>query len=261
MKYKRLIKKNQVLVPGLIVISTIAIAAGVLFSDPSRAITSPLKNNPPTAMQGPQISVMVQQDAPIRISLVKSDTATPTTPEVQVTIENVSTTPIRAYTVRYETISERSKAGGAELSNKETLESVLKPSQTETKILGDATYSDPVKKVILSIDFVEFIDGTTWGPDVARSRERLAGLRYGAQRTARHFRRILKEQGPQAVVEAMNAERIDITPPSDRSPEWLEGFKGGKLHIINRIKHAFGKSGLSEIESELLRPFDASERR
>ena len=212
--------------------------------------------------QSPRFLVKQQPDAPLRLLFRKSNLSTAHTPEFEVIVGNDSVQPVCAYAIRYEILSGNSKIGGAELTNKMSTSSVLQSGQSESLYLGgDISYPDTFDNILISVDFVEFMDGTSWGPDISKSRERLLGLRAGARAATRYFSKVLKHNGPQAVMSAIKERDAELTPKSSHSPEWLDGFRGGMGAIRARLENAYTKNGFLEVESELLRPFDASEGR
>jgi hypothetical protein len=50
------------------------------------------------------------------------------------------------------------------------------------------------------VDFVEFTDGTTWGPDTARTLERMNAIRMGSSQAALEYSWVLRTRGPQAML-------------------------------------------------------------
>lgn len=263
MKHKTTIRNPCTL--GLLVILTFVLWAGINIQ--SGVHSSTLQTTIQTKAlagvpQAPRVLVKPQANSPLSVVSIKDDSATPYVPEVEVVVMNKSTQPIRAYTLRYETISTQSRAGGKLLINASSANSVLQSGHTESRIIGDGMKcSDPIRKIIVSIDFVEMTDGSIWGPDVSRSRETLAGQRAGARIIFDRLRKIIKESGPLEVVKLLDEDNEDIMPPPDMSPEWINGFRTGVGSIRTRLKYAYSKNGVGVIESELQKPFDASERK
>lgn len=211
--------------------------------------------------QSSRFLVKPQPDAPLRLLFGKSDLDAAQVSEFEVVVGNNSVQPIRAYAIRYEILSGQSKIGGAELTNKMSDSSVLQSGQSESIYLGgDISHPDTIDNITISVDFVEFADGTSWGPDISKSKERLLGLRAGARVATSYFLDVLKQKGPQAVMNTIKEGAADLTPDPSHSLEWLDGFRGGVGAIRGRLESAYTKSGFLEIESELRRPFDASEK-
>jgi hypothetical protein len=217
---------------------------------------------PAVSRQFARIQIKNQSGSPLAILSAKGSGATSNVPQVELVVVNKATQPILAYTIRYQTVSSHSKGGGMELTNASSVDSLLQPGYTVSKTIGEGTeYSDPIKKIVVSVDFVELIDGSTWGPDEYKSSERLAGQRAGAHQAVEQLKNTLSRNGPFAVVQSVEGGLREIVPPSGHSLEWLNGFDGGVGSIKERLRAAYTKSGAGVIESELRKPFDASDRR
>lgn len=72
--------------------------------------------------------------------------------------------------------------GGCFFNNIERAAKILQTNQS----IGQSTWrpvpaSDAETPVELTLDFVEFADGTGWGADSCQAAERLGGLRAGAR--------------------------------------------------------------------------------
>jgi hypothetical protein len=211
--------------------------------------------------KSPVISIQLQPNAPLSVLGVKSDSATIHNPELDLTVMNTSNKPIRAYAIRYDTVSAQSRPGGLELTNKQGLGAVLQPGRSETIDIGGGVYqADDISRIIVSVDFVEFDDGSQWGLDIYKSAERLDGLRTGAHAASQYLLRVLKMDGPAAVFNKLETDTINLPPPLDHSNKWVEGFQEGIAFIKERLKHDSTNRSASEIDFSLRRPVDASER-
>jgi hypothetical protein len=209
----------------------------------------------------PIIFIQSQPNAPLSILAVKSDSATVHNPEFDLTVMNTSDKPIRAYAIRYDTVSTQSSAGGLELTNKQGHGAVLRPGRSETIDIGGGVYqADEIIRIMVSVDFVEFDDGLSWGLDTYKSAERLDGLRAGAHAAAQHLLKVLKAGGPATVFTALETDSMNLLPPSGHTDKWLEGFQEGISFIKERLKHNSPNRSASEIDFSLRQPVDASER-
>jgi hypothetical protein len=213
-------------------------------------------------IQSPEVLVQKQKNAPLRIVTVNSDSASRSIPHLDLVVMNTSTKPITAYAIRYDVISGKTRTNGAELSVAMLSRSILQPGRSvQTDVGAGENHSDGIDQIVILVDFVEFGDGSTWGPDSHYSAERLAGQRAGAHEAARLLQRILNSKGLRDVVEAVNGETLDIPVPVDRSERWLEGFKTGIGFVQGRIRQAYTEGGITSIESAVRQSVDASEKR
>jgi hypothetical protein len=255
-KYKALPKQVRLLFAVPIVLATF-----YLISIAASNTRAPQKLIEP-AESSPKVSIKEQTDAPMIIASSKNNSVNAYTLQLDTVVTNTSTQSIQAYAIRYETLSSHSKGGGLELCNAGSSSSVLQSGQSASISVGDGLqYSDAINNITLSVDFVEFADGTTWGPDTYKSAERLDGQRVGARTVAQRLLDILKIGGPAGVINALETGRSDFAPTSGHSAEWLEGFQTGANTIRERLKQSHSQTGISNLESELRRPVDASDRK
>ena len=103
---------------------------------------------------------------------------------------------------------------------------------------------------MLSVDFVEFADGTVWGPDTTRSTERLAGTRAGMSAERVRLLKVLKGSGEAAVISALES-REEVSPSPGHSAEWSEGFRTGILQYRARLRRIHSDNGFSQVEFTL----------
>jgi len=183
--------------------------------------------------------------------LARSVSVEPQGGEIAFSLTNVSSKPITAYL-----ISENIQAGSAtdntsllvnlDLSNRE-----LRPNSSANEFSTYRTLSDKQHRVTLSIQYVEFVDGTSWELDTAKTAERTAGQRAGAYTLSKRLTKVLKPSSPEDTTTAIDAVAAKITPSGDRSVEWREGFRLGCKSVVDRLKRAQGKGGWIQVDSEL----------
>lgn len=213
--------------------------------------------------QSPTVSAKPQLDAPLKISSVEVVSTDPLTPQFSYVVTNISAKPIRAYAIRNDVMTgEQIQNSGVVLVLQISINSILRPAQSKSEAQpANTTYFQPLESILLSVDFVEFDDGTTWGADTFKSSERLAGKRAGGRAALNKLRGILRTHGPAILMSAVSVGNIDVIPEAGRSKEWVEGFQSGVGMVRNRLRRAKEKGGLTDVESELGQPFDASEGR
>ena len=244
----------------LLVVSAVLLMA-TFFAAFTKVPILSMSNIPNAYSQTASVSVKPQPDSPLSIELVDPNPPTGNKPDVQIIVANMGTKSISAYAIRYDTSEDGSKSGGLELSNKTSLNFVLQPGQSEIINVGEGTYQSEIKVIRLSVDFIEFIDGTRWGQDTYNSGERLNGFRAGAIAATGYLLKVLQKTGAEAVMKIAEGETINILPPSDHSQEWLEGFRQGIGTIKAQLKQSYTSRSLIEIESILQKPVDALESR
>lgn len=209
----------------------------------------------------PAAQVQEAADAPLRLSVkTKWATSDQQMLEVYFTVTNAGSRPVRAYSVRVSHGAEVQEGGGCFLNNIERAGKVLQPNQS----VGKSTWrpvseSDAQTPVDLTLDFVEFADGTVWGADSCQTAERLAGLREGGRAAKLRFKKKLDDKGIDIFINQLYANDPNLAPPEGHSDVWKAGFRGAINSLRERIRKANEEGGLSEVEAAIKRPFDASE--
>lgn len=214
-----------------------------------------------TATQALTVRIESQPQFPLQFSSTNILSFDLFSPKIEFTVTNTSAKGIRAFTVSREVVTNAGSRRAATLTNLTTQRKVLQPGQSKSDTVDEPYSPAPISSIILSIDFVEFVDGETWGKDAYKSGERLAGQRAGGRAAYEHFRQLLSQKGSSALLKAITSEGDELVPPQQNSPEWQDGFKTGVGLVRLRFNRAKQEGGLKGVELELQQPYDTSERR
>jgi hypothetical protein len=207
----------------------------------------------------PPVTIESQPDSPLHLTAAAAQWTEHQMLRLTVSLENVSTLPVRVYTVRYEPVSKGTSLGGGSLrSNLATPDEGVPYGQTHNIEFGEFGYDGPIAEIHVAVDFVESSDGSVWGPDRSESAQQLAGERAGGRRTLTFLRAVLDEQGTSAFPKALKAARSKLTGPEQHTAAWRQGYAGGVAAMCARVRHALKTGGLSDVEAALQRPYDAS---
>jgi len=207
--------------------------------------------------QDPVITVAVQDNAPLTISSVASNSpfdADSQTLEFGYYIINTSPKPIRAYAIKQERSLDGARGGvNVSLYNLQLANSVLRPN--ESSFVGDTASLTPGKKniVTLIVDFVEFSDGSRWGADSIKSSVQAAGQRAGARNVSERLLQILNKGKIEDVISEIDEASTTADIPANESEEWRIGFRQGRAAVLNRLRRSKGKNSTRELERELRR--------
>ena len=198
--------------------------------------------------QAPVISIIPQPDAPIRISLGKVVLDNPSAPAFEYSIVNVSDKPIRAHALRID--------DGLRGSLLSILTVPLQSGQAQPGTYGDKTFSPPPKGIEMSVDFVEFVDGSTWGPDTTNAAERVAGHYAGRGAERDRLLKLLEEGGTQAVITAIEADDVQTVPQSGRSERWEQNYRLGVKYYGIGLRRTYQNEGVAAMETSLRNELD-----
>lgn len=220
---------------------------------------APLRETPLDA-QIPQIIVASQPDSSLSVSTsTRWATAGREMLDLYVVVKNNDAKPVRAYTTRLEHNQSEGQKEMCLIENIYFPGKVLLLDQTQgrSRFIGIAKNAPP-PPIQVSIDYIEFADGSTWGQDICQAAEYLAGERAGGKAAIEWLQALIKEKGLEAAMETIRTQSINIEKPYNQSAKWEEGFVRGVGIIRHRVADAFQKEGASEVEVVLSRPYDAS---
>jgi hypothetical protein len=212
-------------------------------------------------LRTPSISVEAQEGSPFRILSTEIQSAQPGNFKLQALVQNQSAKEVRAYAITSYTSTGKEQNGYTQFMNLTQRSGIWRPTEIRAITVSD-NRDTPIVGVRLAVDFVEFSDGITWGPDTEKSRDMLAGMRAGAKAEKQRIRQLLKNKGRAAVtsdIQAEGAEGSEAPADDHRSPQWSEGFRNGVGSIRRRLRQALQSNHTGELEAELNKPFDTSE--
>jgi hypothetical protein len=246
--------KNTKLVTRCITLAVLSLGLFLLTKDSTKASLASRQGRP----KPPSASAARQDDAPLRIinTFVESE---PGVFRLKVMAQNQSGKRIRAYAI----VAFAGVQSRVIFANLTTPATVFQPTQIKTFDLPYGENEAP-GLVTLSIDFVEFEDGSTWGRDMYNAHDKLAGQREGAKAERERLRELLKSKGPSAVFDAVRAEVSDDLPPTSEtttkhSEEWRLGYSNGVALIRHRLRETVQADDAASAERALSRPVDLSE--
>jgi hypothetical protein len=215
--------------------------------------------------QSPPLRVVVarQPDSPLRVLSTYVDTTDPLRPRYGYSVTNISDKPIRAYAIQ-ESVSLGPGPSVITTSSSyfPAVKLYLKSYETNQVEGGlGGIYQTPPVEVELTVDFVEFSDGTRWGDDQGKSGERLDGTRAGGKAAIKKFYEILDREGVDGLAQAIENPNLIEPENHPRPDDWALGFQTGVNMVKNRLRAAKTKGGKDEVKRELDKPFDSTEGR
>lgn len=202
--------------------------------------------------QSPAVAVADQRDSPLTISVEGYDLSDPSSPKITYKVQNISDKAIRAYSIVEEIIKGGGRSSGAKIINLGKGHNFLEPQQVRAESCDVSSRTDPVTSVTLSVDYVEFGDGTAWGKDTRRAAEYLAGQREGRRAAVKKIEELREQQGVGGVAELLRKKDAEVAaPPAGRASEWDYGFRVGHNATLYELRKAHVKGGLQALGSEL----------
>ena len=222
--------------------------------------TSPNKGSEPERVK-PVITVQDQPGTPLKISKVETQWATPDYQilEIYVGVENVSELEISSYGWRMDKGDGSQDKDGCFMYNLPAPGKTLKKGDSDGKSTWRKFPLDsPTPSITLSVDFVEFGDGSTWGADFCRTAENLSGLRAGALAAKDKFAQIRQEVDDKGLINLLKQDALKVEVPDGHSTVWVAAFREGVRRLFDKLREANQEGGLPEVERVVRLPFDAS---
>jgi hypothetical protein len=129
-------------------------------------------------------------------------------------------------------------------------------SQPEEGLLPGQSRDDSISAheyapLTLTIDFVQFDDGTTWFSNSPQSTVKRDGLKAGAKAAANYLLTVMTRDGVQTVMTSLPRIHADVNAPlgAPTSPEFgIFGFYCGVTNIAVRVQHEYKDSGAHGVE-------------
>jgi hypothetical protein len=131
--------------------------------------------------------------------------------------------------------------------------------QPEPRLLPGQSREDSISTheyapLTLTIDFVQFADGTTWFSNSPHSTVKPDGLAAGAKAAANHLLTVMSRDGVQAVMDTLRRIHADVREPdgADTNPEFgVFGFYCGVTNTVVRVEHEYEDGGALRVETFL----------
>ncbi len=210
------------------------------------------ENAPFSVPQKPVVTVDIQPDVPIVISSPRIVYADSAYAEFVYDLTNASTKPVRAYAIRQQVYLQKVAASSFSFTNLPVSgHSPLSPKALTTD--SDTSDIEPGKqqRIVLSVDYVEFVDGTTWGQDSGNFAETSAGQRAAATLITARLKDASHLSGRQDVLKLIEDARANFKPSPAQSEKWQQGFSSAVASIMERLKRAYNKGGSNQLKYEL----------
>jgi len=207
-----------------------------------------------------RLTIAKQPDCPLLVLSTGIDSTNPLEPHYSYSVTNRVEKPIIAYAIR-ETVKLGSGTPivGTSFVHLPSETLILRPHESRQEDGGFGKASDRAPSEInISVDFVEFADGTRWGEDVGKSGDRLDGQRAGGEAAIKRYREALSTQGLQGLEIALdNPNLVQPQRGTTDSTDWREGFVQGVSVVKQRLIRAKVKDGQAGVAVELTKPFDS----
>ena len=219
------------------------------------------RENPSKASdETPPIIIASQPDSPLVITTsVRWAAPGRQVLDLYVVVTNQDVRSVRAYTTRIDIGTQNEPTRQCPNVNIYSPGKVMKQEEKDGKSRFIAPDKNmPLSPITVSVDYVEFADGSTWGPDTCQTVEYLNGERAGGETAIHWFQNLIKEKGIAAALDVIRNRNANVEKPYNPSAKWNEGFGFGVDVVGHRIMTAYQTEGEPEVALVLNKPYDAS---
>lgn len=212
------------------------------------------------ADETPPIIIASQPESPLVITTsVRWAIPTHELLDLYVVVTNQDVRSVRAYTTRIDLGTQNGRTKQCPIMNVYFPGKVIKQGEKDGKsrFMGPDK-NMPLSPIEVSLDYVEFADGSIWGQDTCQTVEYLAGERAGGVAAIKWFQNFINEKGMAAALEVIRNRAWKVEKPYNRSAKWNEAFGFGVEVVSHRIMTAYQSEGEAEVTVALSKPYDAS---
>lgn len=242
MKNLKLNKKTYMLAFIVVTILNVVLAGFLLRAGLAQISDKTLKNQPPVKAE-----VLKQDDSPALITVINVDNSEEKDQTVKYSVQNVGSKKIRAYVL---VLADKSDTGKVITNFFQSFEvgKIIQDSISEARV------NIKSNTLFLSLDYIEFEDGSSWGKDIQKQSEYLTGYKKGQRTAIDEIKSKLNNRNNEAISNLLKQEISEINPPNVDTTEtvrWQNGFTGGYRFVLLRLQFAYEKRGIEAISSKL----------
>ena len=173
--------------------------------------------------------VLQQTDSPIFLSVVNVDNSEGLFQKINFTMQNISDKSIKAYAL----------TGRGTITSIHTKKLFEPDKMTNEVYYVERENIKPNMVITLSIDYVEFEDGTSWGADVFKQSEIIKGYKNGKAGAIEKIRELINKRDSKTLRNLFRQESIETAvpaPDSKQTDNWQRGFKLGYKSVIRNMQ-------------------------
>lgn len=202
--------------------------AGLLIFGASDALAQEFaneyKNQPPISA-----AAAVQKDCPLLISVLSTENADAMFQIVNYSIQNVSRKPVLAYT-----LEGNGKGVGKIITS--WYNKLFQPQTVKfEQFYEERANIRPESKLSLSIDYVLFADGSSWGEDKHQTSERIIQYIAGRKAAVEYVRKLIEKNNREVLSELFEQDIVEfqVPIPDSKMDEMLQrNFRSGYKSVL-----------------------------
>lgn len=184
-----------------------------------------------------KVEVIEQKESPLRITVVDVDNSGRVHQEIICSLQNVSDKSIRAYVLLAD--GQKSNRGGKIIIHYFSIKLFHAGESSTTSMPIERVNIQNDETISLSIDYVEFSDGSFWGADRERKSQTIAGERAGKKAGITYFRELIKNGDSVGITNSLRQDITEINvevPDKNQTEEWKGGFQTGYRTVVSILQ-------------------------
>lgn len=233
--------KSRTYLMAFVVVTVLNVALAVYLLQISFAQTNEnrFKDQPPV-----KVELTTQSDSPLRITVINVDNSETSSQTVNFTIQNISNKLIKGYVIL---------GSGKIVTHFFPVKSFQPRAFNRDELSLERENIKTDEPFLLSIDYVEFDDGSSWGEDKQRQSDNIAGGRAGVKAATEQLKKIINQREITTLTAFFEIQLADVDvplPESVQSEKWQSGFRNGYKSIVGFLKGQREK-GVEELSKKL----------
>jgi hypothetical protein len=220
----------------------------------ARLVTTMTQSPVLTQTQPPVVTATNQPGAPLVITAGRPASADPQNTDILFTVTNVSKKAITAFVIKHDIEAGARRQTWTLMIHLQLTKQRIAPNVSINEITNFEILSEQQHHLQLSVEYVEFSDGTKWAFDSAKlatSSEVISGERAAVLILSKKLMKLLQNGGDGDVINAIDGDVAKIEPPAGHSEDWKAGFRLGCRSLVGRLKRAQSKGGWVQVDAEL----------
>lgn len=202
-----------------------------------------------TAQKTLSAEVLLEQGAPLSMSVDKVSNTEKDFQTIIYSAQNTNTKAVRAYVM----LQKDSSGLGIAMTNY-FYPAFAAGHSIKNSVSIERVNVKPDAKVYLFLDYVRFVDGTSWGADTERQSELIEGHLNGHGYAFSEIQQLLAENKDDVVGTLLTQEITSINPltiDQTKSKLWQRGFVTGYRSTLSRLKRIFEKDGIRNVSKSM----------
>lgn len=178
--------------------------------------------------------VVKQESNPLQITVSYIDNTALSFQSVHLILQNIGNKPVRAYSLLGDI-----DTNGRVISTSFATRFLKAGELTETEMQIERQIIKTSSVLRLSIDYVEYSDGSSWGKDIHGKSKLIGGERAGRAFAIKYLRGLIKSGKTADVTNLLGqkiSELVVSVPEPGQSDEWKTGYRRGYKAIVSILQ-------------------------